>query len=81
MKYKIVNALSERHKDENGYLYVDRSPILRAGILEYYGSELLPEGKDEVDGVKVDPDKVYKVFIPEEEIRKGAETFKIPRSA
>lgn len=77
MRYKIVNALSERHKDENGYLYVDRSPILRAGILEYYGSELLPEGKDEVDGVRVDPDKVYKVFIPEEEIRKGAETFKM----
>ena len=77
MKYKVANALTERHKDENGYLYVDKSPILRAGILEYYGSELLPEGADTVDGVKVDPDKIYKVYIPEEEIRKGAETFKM----
>jgi hypothetical protein len=77
MKYKVANALTERHKDENGYLYVDKSPILRAGILEYYGSELLPEGADNVDGVKVDPDKIYKVYIPEEEIRKGAETFKM----
>ena len=77
MKYKVANALTERHKDENGYLYVDKSPILRAGILEYYGSELLPEGADDVDGVKVDPDKIYKVYIPEEEIRKGAETFKM----
>lgn len=77
MKYKVANALTERHKDENGYLYVDKSPILRSGILEYYGSELLPEGADTVDGVKVDPDKIYKVFIPEEEIRKGAETFKM----
>ena len=77
MKYKVANALTERHKDENGYLYVDKSPILRSGILEYYGSELLPEGADDVDGVKVDPDKIYKVYIPEEEIRKGAETFKM----
>lgn len=77
MKYKVENALTERHKDENGYLYVDKSPILRSGILEYYGSELLPEGADDVDGVKVDPDKIYKVYIPEEEIRKGAETFKM----
>ena len=77
MKYKVANALTERHKDENGYLYVDKSPIMRSGILEYYGSELLPEGADDVDGVKVDPDKIYKVYIPEEEIRKGAETFKM----
>ena len=77
MKYKVANALTERHKDENGYLFVDKSPILRSGILEYYGSELLPEGADTVDGVKVDPDKIYKVYIPEEEIRKGAETFKM----
>lgn len=77
MKYKVANALTERHKDENGYLYVDKSPILRSGILEYYGSELLPEGANDVDGVKVDPDKIYKVYIPEEEIRKGAETFKM----
>lgn len=77
MFYKVQNGLSERHKDENGYLYVDRSPILRSGILEYLGSELLVEGESNVDGVEVDPDKIYKVYIPEEEIRKAANTFKM----
>ena len=77
MFYRIENALSVRHKDENGYLHVDKSPILRAGILEYLGEELLPEGEDTVDGVKIDRDKIYKVFIPEDEIRKGADSFKL----
>ena len=77
MFYKIENALSERHLDDNGYLFVDKSPILKSGILEYYGSELLSDGESEVDGVKVDPDKVYKVFIPEEELNKCASTFKL----
>lgn len=77
MFYKVQNGLSERHKDENGYLYVDRSPILRSGVLEYLGSELVVEGSNTVDGVEVDPDKVYKVYIPEEEIRKGADSFKM----
>lgn len=77
MFYKVQNGLSERHKDENGYLYVDRSPILRSGILEYLGSELLVEGESNVDGIEVDPDKIYKVYIPEEEIRKAANTFKM----
>lgn len=79
MFYRVENAFMEsvRHKDENGYIHIDKSPILRAGILEYLGSELLPEGQDNVDGVKVDPDKIYKVFIPEEELRKGADSFKL----
>ncbi|MBO7735246.1 MAG: DUF2213 domain-containing protein [Methanobrevibacter sp.] len=79
LNYRVQNAFMEsvRHKDENGYIHIDKSPILRAGILEYLGSELLPEGQKDVDGVKVDPDKIYKVFIPEEELRKGAESFKL----
>lgn len=77
MFYKINNEASLRHKDENGYLMVDKSPILRAGILEYLGKELLPEGADTVDGVEVDPDKIYKVMIPEEELEKAKDTFKL----
>lgn len=79
LNYRVQNAFMEsvRHKDENGYIHIDKSPILRAGVLEYLGSELLPEGQDTVDGVKVDPDKVYKVFIPEDELRKGADSFKL----
>lgn len=77
MFYKISNEASLRHKDENGFLLVEKSPILRAGILEYFGSELLPEGEDKVDGVTVDPDKIYKVMIPKEEIDKAKDSFKL----
>ena len=79
MFYRVQNAFMEsvRHKDENGYIHIDKSPILRTGILEYLGSELLPEGHDTVDGVKVDPNKIYKVFIPEDELKKGADSFKL----
>lgn len=77
MIYKTQNGLSLRHIDDNGYMLVDKSPILKAGILEYFGSELLPEGSDTVDGVRVDKDKIYKVYIPLEEIEKAKDTFKL----
>lgn len=35
--------------DNNGFMYVKKSPILKSGILEYYGEEL----GDEVDGVRL----------------------------
>ena len=77
MFYRIENALSERHYDENGYLFVDRSPILKAGIMEYLGSELLPEGKSSVDGVEIDPQKVYKVNVSLDELKRAKDTFKL----
>ena len=76
-KFKVSNASQHRHKDENGFMTVDESPILCAGVLEYYGSELTDGGADEIDGKKIDPDKIYKVYIPEEEMRKGADSFKL----
>lgn len=77
MRIKIDNELSHRHIDENGFLYVDRSPILKSGVLEYYGAELLEEGQEEIDGVRIEPDKVYKVYIPHEELEKGKDSFKL----
>lgn len=77
MFYQVSNALSMRHKDDNGFMMVDESPILRTGILEYYGSELLPEGETEVDGVKIDKNKIYKVFISPEELEKAKDSFKL----
>lgn len=79
MFYRVQNSLSLRHKDQNGYLFVDKSPILKTGVLEYLGSELLPEDAetDTVDGVKIDKDKIYKVFIPLEELEKAKDTFKL----
>lgn len=73
--FKINNEQSHRHLDENGYLFVDESPVLKAGILEYYGQELIDGGSAEVDGIKIEPDKVYKVFIPVEELEKGVSSF------
>lgn len=77
MFYRSENALKLRHKDGNGYLTVEKSPILKSGILEYFGSELLPEGSETVDGIKVDPDKIYKVFIPLDELEKAKDSFKM----
>lgn len=76
-KFRIANTSQHRHKDENGFMTVDESPILCAGILEYYGSELTDGGAEDIDGRKIDPDKIYKVYIPEEEMRKGADSFKL----
>lgn len=59
--------------DNNGFMYVKKSPILKSGILEYYGEEL----GDEVDGEKIQADKLYKVYIPIEEIEKAKDTFKL----
>lgn len=67
---------SVRHYDDNGYLYVEKSPVLKSGVLEYLGSEIMDiDGL--VDGVKVDPDKIYKVFLPLEELEKAKDTFNL----
>ncbi len=77
-RFRITNANQHRHKDENGYITVDESPILKTGVLEYYGSELTDGSETpEIDGKKVDPDKVYRVYISDEELKKGADTFKL----
>ena len=73
-KFKMNNSSSHRHIDENGYLFVDESPILRSGILEYYGSEL---GQDEIDGIKIEPDTLYRVKIEDKELKKSADTFSL----
>jgi len=77
MKFKINNELSHRRVDDNGYLYIEKSPILRSGILEYYGEELTEGKVDEIDGVKIDPKKLYKVYISPEELEKSLESFKL----
>ena len=76
-KFKVSNEASHRHIDDNGYIFVDESPVLKAGVLEYYGQELIDGGSPEVDGIKIDPEKVYKVYVPEEELEKSVETFNL----
>lgn len=72
---KMSNDKSLRHVDDNGYLYVQHSPILKSGILEYYGSELVDNDKETIDGLKIDLDKIYKVYISDEELEKSKDTF------
>lgn len=74
---RLSNAGGHRRYDDNGYLFVDESPILRSGILEYLGKELIDGGSPDVDGEEIDPDKIYKVYISPIELAKGAESFKL----
>ena len=67
---------SVRHYDDNGYLYIDKSPVLKAGVLEYLGSEIM-DADGTVDGVKVEKDKIYKVYLPIEELEKAKDTFNL----
>lgn len=46
-------------EDENGYITIPNNPISKAGVFQYLGSSISPE---------LDPDKVYNVWRPEEEL-------------
>lgn len=75
-KSRINNAPSLRHYDTNGYLTVEKSPILNTEPLEYMGFELLGNRQPrEIAGKMVEPDKVYTVRIPKEELEKAAPSF------
>lgn len=53
--------------DANGFWHIEDNPISKEGIYPYYGRQISPT---------LEPDKIYKVFRPREELRKAAETFK-----
>ena len=71
---RINNEASHRSYDDNGFLTVDKSPILSTDVLQYLGKEF---GTDEVAGVKIEPDKIYTVRIPREELEKAAQSFEL----
>jgi hypothetical protein len=71
---RINNEASHRSYDDNGFLTVDKSPILSTDVLQYLGKEF---GVDEVAGVKIEPDKIYTVRIPREELEKAAQSFEL----
>ena len=72
----FITAGSKRHYDDNGFLFVEDCAILKSGVFEYLGIEI---SNDEgiIDGVKVEPDKLYRVLIPVEELEKAKDTFKL----
>lgn len=75
---RINNEPSKRHYDQNGFLFVDESPVMSTDVLEYLGSELTGSDKpQDVCGVIVEPDKIYKVRVPQDELEKAAHTFEL----
>lgn len=61
-------ALSQREIDPNGWMFIKKNPISKSGVFPYLGSEIT--GAPE-------PNRVYSVFRPPEELEKAAETFKL----
>ena len=63
-------APSQRRKDENGFMHVDASHITKEQVVKYYGREI--PGWQEL---KLDPERLYNVYRPADEIEKAAPTF------
>ena len=61
-------ALSQREKDDNGFLIIKNNPIAKAGVFEYLLSEL------KVD-INENEDRVVKVYRPFDELIKVKDTF------
>lgn len=61
---------SKREIDSNGYLRVSACNITKAQVRIYYGKEI-PNWRD----FNLDPDKIYNVYCPAEELKKALETF------
>lgn len=63
-------AKSARHKDENGYMHVERSNLTKEQVAPYYG--------DEIAGWKelgLSPGRVYYMYRPAKELERAADTF------
>ena len=58
---------TQRIEDFNGWFEVARNPISRAGVFPYLGSSL---GEDMIKQHSLDPEKVYMVLRPAEELAK-----------
>ena len=57
---------SVRSVDENGFLHVKISPLTRVQVAPYYGKEI-PGWRS----LGLDPEKIYKVYRPESELKKA----------
>ena len=57
---------SVRSVDENGFLHVKISPLTRVQVAPYYGKEI-PGWRS----LGLDPDKIYKGYRPESELKKA----------
>ncbi|MEX3628099.1 MAG: DUF2213 domain-containing protein [Burkholderia sp.] len=72
-KDEIIVAFDKatvRNYDKDGRLFIERSHISKAGVNPYWGREI--PGWEELG---LDPERVYSVFRPPEELEKAAPTF------
>lgn len=63
-------AKSARHKDENGYLHVERSNLTKEQVAPYYGDEIA--GWQDLG---LSPGRVYYMYRPAKELERAADTF------
>ena len=61
---------TKRHKDVNGYLHVEVSPLTKETVNPYYGREI-PGWED----LELDPEKIYYGYRAEDELKKALNTF------
>lgn len=59
--------MSKRSVDSNGYWEIRDNPLTKAGVFDYLGSEI---------GAP-DPNRIYKVLRPAEEVEKAADSFRL----
>ena len=70
MKSEKIAMDSKRHKDVNGYLHVEVSPLTKETVNPYYGREV-PGWEDE----GLDPEKIYYGYRAGDELKKALNTF------
>ena len=70
MKSENIAMDSKRHKDINGYLHVEVSPLTKETVNPYYGREI-PGWED----LELDPEKIYYGYRAGRELKKALETF------
>src|ERR1700753_211727 len=65
---------SKRRLDINGFVEIKDNPISKVGIFPYSGRQIDSDGQ-----LKLDPDKIYNVYRPEEELNNSEtiESFKL----
>lgn len=59
--------MTQRIYDENGWMFIPKNPISKAGVFPYLGAEIGAE----------EPGKVYQVLRSPEELKRAADTFKL----
>lgn len=70
MKKETLAFDTKRHKDVNGYLHVEVSPLTKETVNPYYGREI-PGWEDE----ELDPEKIYYGYRARDELKKALNTF------